>query len=275
MKIIATILGRNLTNFVRDRTRLIASLVMSLFFLFIFSFVMKSSMAGIAQPMNYLVTGVIIMTVFQTALNNSTDILNDISSGFMKEILVAPITRWQISLGQILSSATIAIVQGLIVMILSLFMGLKLDVVHFLEMFGVMAITGLTFGSIGLFLATLAKSSTAFQIMISVVVMPLTFLSGAYIPTTIMPAFLRPIIYVNPLTYVTAIFRFVAMQMERLPAAELVKAGVAYSVHGFTILPVYGLIVIAAIGAVFLALSVWKFNRADFSTVKTYHHHPN
>jgi ABC-2 type transport system permease protein len=58
MKAIGTILGRNLTNFVRDRTRLIASLVMSLFFLFVFSFVMKSAMGGIVQPMNYLIAGV-------------------------------------------------------------------------------------------------------------------------------------------------------------------------------------------------------------------------
>lgn len=272
MSAIATILGRNLTNFVRDRVRLVASVLMSLFFLFVFSFVMKSAMDGITQPMNYLVAGVIIMTVFQTALTNSTDILNDISSGFMKEILVAPISRWQIATGQILSSAIIAILQGLIVLVISLFMGLQLDVLHFIEMVGVMSLTGLTFGAMGLFLATLAKTSTAFQVMISIVVMPLTFLSGAYIPTTIMPAFLRPIIYFNPLTYVTAIFRFVAMRMENLSSAELVRAGVAYNVHGFTILPGLGVLVIAAIGLVFLALSVWKFTKADFSQVKAFRH---
>jgi ABC-2 type transport system permease protein len=272
MKAIANIFSRNMTNFVRDRVRLIASLVMSLFFLFVFSFVMKSSMGGLVQPMNYLVAGVIIMTVFQSALNNSMDILNDISSGFMKEILVAPISRWQISIGQVLSSSTIAIVQGLIVMVISLFMGLKLDVPHFLEMVGIMAVTGVTFGALGLFLATLAKSSTRFQVMITVIVMPLTFLSGAYIPTTVMPAFLRPVIYLNPLTYVTSIFRFVAMQMEHMTSAELVKVGVAYSIHGFTVLPVLGLVVIAVMGLVFLALCVWKFNKADFSTVKAFHH---
>lgn len=274
MKAIGTILSRNLTIFVRDRVRLIASLVMSMFFLFVFSFVMKSAMGSvIAQPMNYLVTGVIIMTVFQSALNNSMDILNDISSGFMKEILVAPISRWQISIGQILSSSVIAIVQGLIVLIVSLFMGLSLDLVHFLEIVGVMAVTGVTFGALGLFLATLAKSSSRFQVLITVIVMPLTFLSGAYIPTTAMPAFLQTVVYFNPLTYVTAVFRFVAMQMEHMSVAKLVKVGVAYSIHGFTIMPALGLVVIAAMGLLFLALSVWKFNKADFSTVKTFHNH--
>ncbi len=74
---------------------------------------MKSTATGIEQPMNYLISGIIIMTVFQSALNNSMNILEDISSGFMKEILVSPIPRWQISIGQILSSSVVALLQGL------------------------------------------------------------------------------------------------------------------------------------------------------------------
>lgn len=273
MNAISTILQRNLLNFVRDKTRLIFSLIMSLFFLFVFSFVMKSSMSSFAQPMNYLISGIIIMTVFQASLNNSTDILTDIASGFMKEIMVSPITRWQISIGQILSSSIIAVLQGLLISIISLFMGLRLDAAHFTEMIAVMAAAGITFSSIGLFLATLAKNSTTFQVMISVVVMPLTFLSGAYIPTTIMPKFLNAIIYINPLTYITAIFRYITLKMEALPASALVKDGVAFNVHGFTIMPGLGFLFIILIGVIFFGLCVYKFNKADFSTVKVYNHH--
>jgi ABC-2 type transport system permease protein len=136
-----------------------------------------------------------------------------------------------------------------------------------------MALAGVTFGAIGLFLATVARSSVRFQMIVTIIMMPLSFLSGALIPTTIMPSFLQPIVYLNPLTYITSAFRFVAMRMEQMPAAELVKVGVAYNVHGFTILPWMGLVVIAAMGLAFLALSVWKFSRADFSVVKTFHHH--
>ena len=272
MRGIVAILGRNLLNFTRDRMRFVFTLIMSAFFLFVFSFGMKSSMAGIRQPMNYLISGVIIMTVFQQTLNNSTEILNDIASGFMKEILVAPVPRWQISIGQILSASIIGVVQGLIVLVASLFLGLKLDIGHFLEMVGIMAVTGLTFGSIGLFLATVAKGSTAFQIMTAVLVMPLTFLSGAYIPTTIMPGFLRPVTYINPLTYVTSIFRYIAMKMEHLSVPELVNQGVAFNLPGFIITPGLGFCFIILMGAVFFGLCVRKFNRADFSTVKVFQH---
>jgi ABC-2 type transport system permease protein len=229
-------------------------------------------MASVAQPMNYLISGVIIMTVFQSALSNSTDILSDIESGFMKEIIVAPIKRWQISIGQVLSSSIIAIIQGIIISIISLFMGLQLDAPRFMEMLGIMAVAGVTFGSIGLFLASVARNAPAFQIITAIAVMPLTFLSGAYIPTTIMPAFLRPLIYINPLTYLTGIFRYITLGMSGAPAATLVQQGVAQSIGSFTILPYMGFFLIILIGAVFFALCVWKFNRADFSTVKVFKH---
>jgi ABC-2 type transport system permease protein len=272
MRGIMAIVSRNLLNFARDKMRLIFSLVMSLFFLFVFSFVMKGASAGIAQPMNYLITGVIIMTVFQQALNNSTEILNDLASGFMKEIIVSPIARWQISIGQVISSSIIAVAQGLIVFVVGLFMGLSLTPLACLEMVGIMIVTGFTFASLGLFLATLARNSSAFQILTTVVVMPLTFLSGAYIPTTVMPKFLSAIVYLNPLTYVTSVFRFVTMGMGNLPVSALVKSGVAFDILGFIVTPVLGFFFIIAIGLAFFMLCVSKFNSADFSTVKVFRH---
>jgi ABC-2 type transport system permease protein len=273
MRAIKAILVRNLTNFTRDKLKFFFTIFMSVVLLFIFSFVMKSTATGLEQPMNYLISGIIIMTVFQSALNNSMNILEDISSGFMKEILVSPIPRWQISIGQILSSSVVALLQGLIIIIMGLFMGLNTDSLHFIEMLGVMILVGITFSSIGLYLATLTKSSTNFQLMISIVVMPLTFLSGAYIPTTVMPGFLRPIVYINPLTYTTSIFRYITLKMEGLSSAELVKAGVAFDIHGFIITPYIGLLIILTICTIFFILCVSQFNNADFSRVKVYKRH--
>lgn len=268
MNVVGAILQKNLLNFIRDKGRLLGSIIMALFFLFIFSFVMKSSMSGLEQPMNYLISGVIIMTVFQTSLNNSTDILSDIASGYMKEVLVSPISRAQISIGHILSGSIIAVLQGLLITVLSLFMGFHLDILHLLQMIAVMAAAGLTFGSIGLFLATISRNSSSFQIVSTMIMMPFTFLSGAYIPTTIMPKFLAPLVYINPLTYLTAIFRFISLKMEGVSQSELIKEGVAYDIHGFVITPIIGLLIIIIMGVIFFLLCVDKFNKADFSNVK-------
>ena len=273
MRAIMAILKRNLTNFVRDKLKLIFTIFMSIFFLFIFSFVMKGATEGIDNPMNYLISGIIIMQVFQTALANSTNILEDIAMGVMKEIIVSPISRWQISIGQVLSSTVIAVAQSLIVILIGLFMGLRINIFQFIEMLGVMVAVGATFSSLGLYVATLAKSSTTFQVMINVVMLPFTFLSGAYIPTTSMPKILLPFVYINPLTYTTAIFRFITLKMGSMSSAALVKAGVAFNVNGFIIMPYMGLIIILTMGLLFFTLCVKQFNKSDFSNVKVFDPH--
>jgi ABC-2 type transport system permease protein len=270
MRTIAAILQRNLLTFTRDRMRLFFSLFMSVIFLFIFSFVMQSGAAGLDHPMNYLISGVIIMTVFQSALNNSMNILEDISSGFMKEILVAPIARWQIAIGQVLSSAVIAVLQGLIILIIGFFLGLHFGALQFILIIGLMSLVGITFSSIGLYLAALAKNSTTFQLLITIVSLPLTFLSGAYIPTMLIPKILYPVVYLNPLTYATSAFRYVSLNMNGQPLSALVKSGVAFDVHGFIITPYLGAIIVTVIGAVFFVLCVNQFNSADFSRVKVF-----
>ena len=242
MRAIKAILIRNLTGFTRDKLKFIFTLLMSFFFLFIFSFAVKSGKTGLNQPINYLLAGIIIMTVFQTALNNSMGIIEDIASGFMKEVIVAPIARWHISIGQVLSSMIIAVMQGIIVLFAGFFMGLKLDLLHTIGMLGTMLLVGFTFSCIGLFLATLTKSSGTFQIMVTVIVLPLTLLSGALVPTTVMPEFLKPLFFFNPLTYTTSIFRFIALHMENLPLSELINQGVAFKLGNLIITPMISLL---------------------------------
>jgi ABC-2 type transport system permease protein len=267
---IKAILSRNLLKLGRDKLRLFMNLFMSGLFLFIFSFVMKSAAPGIEHPMNYLISGIIIMTVFQSSLNNSMNILEDISSGFMKEILVAPISRWQIAIGHVLSSTVVSVIQGLIVIVIGLFMGFNIDFLHTVAMIVLMFFVGLTFSSLGLFLATITKESSNFQVVVMIVTFPLTFLSGALIPTMALPNFLMPIVYVNPLTYAAATFRFVSLQMESLPTSAVVKAGVAFSINGFIITPLLSTLIILIMCVIFLALCVNRFNSADFSKIKIF-----
>jgi ABC-2 type transport system permease protein len=222
--------------------------------------------------MNYLISGIIIMTVFQTSLNNSMNILEDIANGFMKEILVAPITRWQIAIGHVISAAIVSVLQGLIIVIIGLFIGLRLDFLHGIMMIILMCLVGLTFSSLGLYFATIAKESTNFQLLISIVTFPLTFLSGAYIPTMAIPKILLPIVYINPLTYTTSAFRFIVLHMENLSSPELIKSGVSFNLNGFIITPVMSAFLIVVLGISFFALCVNRFNKADFSRIKIFKH---
>jgi len=269
---IKAILLRNLLKLQRDKMKLFMNLFMSGLFLFIFSFIMKSAAPGMDHPMNYLISGIIIMTVFQSALSNSMNILEDITSGVMKEILVAPITRWQIAIGHVLSATVVSVIQGLIIVIIGMFMGLTLSFLSTIAMVGLMLLVGLTFSTLGLYLATLSKESSNFQLLIAIVSFPLTFLSGAYIPTMALPKILLPLVYLNPLTYTTAAFRFITLHMEGTPVSGLVKAGVAFDINGFIITPLLSFLFIGVLCAVFFVLCVNRFNSADFSRVKIFKH---
>ncbi len=268
MNPITAILQRNLLNYVRSKGRVFGALFMSVFMLVMFSFLMKSSMSGVDTPISYLISGVIIMSVFQVSVNNSSDILSDISCGYMKEVLVAPIARTQISMGHILSGAVVAALQGVVTMIVGIVLGLRVGVLQILLLVAVMLISAMTFSAIGLFLATVSRNSPAFQTLSSMIMMPLTFVSGAYIPTTVMPGFLLPIVYLNPLTYTTSIFRYIALGAHTLTVEELVEQGIAFSIGGFVITPLMGLAITILIGVFFFVLCVRKFNRANFSTIK-------
>lgn len=270
---VATIVVRNLLRFSRDRMRLFMTLFMSGLFLFVFSFVARSAGAGIDRPMNYLVAGVVVMTVFQTALNGSMSILEDVAGGFMKEILVAPVARWEIALGQILSSMAIAVSQGLVVLAIGFLLGLRVDLAHGLAMVALLCLVAATFGAMGLYLATVAKESANFQLLVVLVSFPLTFLSGAYIPSTVLPKAVLPVVYLNPLTYTTSAFRFLVLHMEHASSDELVRAGVAFPIGGHVVGPAAGVAMIVAMGALFLFLSVRRFSDADFSRVKVFRRH--
>lgn len=268
MNPITAIVQRNLLNYIRSKGRVFGSLFMSMFMLVMFSFLMKSSMSELDAPLPYLISGVIIMSVFQVSVNNSSDILSDISCGYMKEVLVAPIARTQISMGHILSGAIVATLQGVVTMNCGIVLGLRVSVLHILLLASVMLVSAMAFSAIGLFLATVSRNSPAFQTLSSMIMMPLTFVSGAYIPTTIIPGFLLPIVYLNPLTYTTSIFRYIALGAYTLTTEELVEQGMAFSIGGFVITPLMGLAITVLIGAFFFVLCVRKFNRADFSTIK-------
>jgi len=95
--------------------------------------------------------------------------------------------------------------------------------------------------------------------------MPLTFLSGAYIPLSMLPGTLKYVAYINPMTYATAFFRMIVLEKTNLLTADLVKEGLAIDINGFVVTPVMSFAVILIIGLVFLLLSTISFVKTDFS----------
>lgn len=255
---------RGLKAFVRNRTGLIFSLIFPFFFVFVFSSIFKTNY--IENPVAYMLSGVIITTVFESALNLASTTVDDMVSGFMKEVLVSPAKRVSVAMGQMLSAATVATLQGLLILVVGLFIGIKFTSWKTpLYILLAMICIGIVFSGVGLFMATKVRNGQTFQIIKTTVTMPLAFLSGAYIPLSMLPASLQFVAYLNPMTYATAFFRMVALEKTGLSIAELLNEGLVVSINGFVITPFLTFIIIVSIGLVFLLLATSSFIKTDFS----------
>lgn len=257
---------RGLKAFVRNKTGLIFSLIFPFFFVYVFGAVFKNDF--IENPIAYMLSGVIITTVFESSLNLASSTVDDMVSGFMKEVLVSPAKRIAVAMGQLLSAATVSTLQGILILVIGLFIGIKFTSwTTPLYILIAMISVGLVFSGVGLFLATKVRNGQTFQIVKTAVTMPLTFLSGAYIPLTMLPNSLKLIAYINPMTYATAFFRMIVLEKTDLSTAELVKEGLAIDINGFIVTPIMSFAIIMAIGLVFLILSTNSFVKTDFSRV--------
>lgn len=255
---------RGLKAFIRNKTGLIFSLVFPFFFVYVFGAIFKNDF--IENPIAYMLSGVIITTVFEGSLNLASSTVDDMVSGFMKEVLVSPAKRIAVAMGQLLSAATVSTIQGLLILIIGLFIGIKFTTwITPLYILISMISIGLVFSGVGLFMATKVRNGQTFQIIKTAVTMPLTFLSGAYIPLSMLPGTLKYVAYINPMTYATAFFRMIVLEKTDLSTAELVQEELAISINGFIVTPFMSFVIILSIGLVFLLLSTLSFVKTDFS----------
>ena len=257
---------RGLKSFIRNKPALIFSVLIPFFFIYVFGAIFKNDF--IENPVAYMLSGVIIVNVFESALTISSSTVDDMVSGFMKEVLVSPVQRVSVAAGQILTAATVSTLQGVLILVIGMFIGIKfttwLTPVYVLLS---MICVGLVFSGVGLFLSTIIKSGQTFQIVKTAIVLPLTFISGAYLPLSILPSGLKYFAYINPMTYATAFFRMVVLEKTNLTPQQLVKEGLAIDINGFVVTPFLSFTIIIVIGLIFLTLSTLSFIHTDFSKI--------
>lgn len=267
MRTIKTIWYRELLNYIRDRARIVSSLVMSFTMLFVFTFALgefDTSVLGV-EPIQYLLPGIIATTTFMTSLSNALSVVEDKSGGFMKEFLVSPASRTSIALGKILGSATSAFIQGIIILIASPLFGMKYDFYMLLGLLGGMVTISLSISAIGLFIASSVKSTMGFQMIVQMLMMPMMFLSGAYVPVSLLPNWLHFIVYINPVTYAVSAFRHIALDTSNVPEPVLEQMGLILRIGDLQIKPLLSICIIIAFGTIFLLLAVRAFKNVSIT----------
>ena len=205
MDIVYTIWLRSMKRYIRSRSRIVGSLGMPMFFLLILGFGLNSvvSIPGASHGYTeFIIPGIVAMSILFTSVFSGIQIIWDRQFGFLKETLVAPVSRLEIMLGQTLGGATTSFIQGTIILTLSLFIGLNLsNIPGFIIAFVFMALIGITFTAMGIAIASRMEDMHGFQLIMNFVIFPIFGLSGALFPIDTLPAWLKSLTLLDPLTY--------------------------------------------------------------------------
>jgi ABC-2 type transport system permease protein len=194
---------REVKVFLRERSRIVSSVVNPLIWLVAFGGGLGSAISfGGVQYQAFIFPGVLMMTVLFTSIFFGLYIVWDKKLDFFKEVMVAPLNRSTLFLGKMLGGCTDALIQGGILLVLGVFFGVQYTIyaVAVLVLFLIFIAAGIT--SVGLAIGSQMSSFEGFGLIQSFVVMPLFFLSGALYPLNNLPTWLQTITYVNPLTYI-------------------------------------------------------------------------
>lgn len=195
---------RQLKRYFRSRSRIVGSLGQPVLFLVAlgFGFGPIFQKAGGGNYMIFLSPGIIAQGILFTAIFSGIELIWDRQFGFLKETLVAPVSRLEIMVGRTLGGATIATMQGIIVLLLSFLVGFR---VHNLWMLPsaifLMFLIALLFTALGTAIASVLEDFQGFQLIMNFLVMPLFFLSGALFPLQSAPPVLQAISQINPLSF--------------------------------------------------------------------------
>jgi len=195
---------RQLKRYFRTRIRILSSLGQPVLFLVSlgFGFGPLYQRAGAGNYLQYLVPGVIAMGVLFPSVFSGIEIIWDRQFGFLKETLVAPVLRFQIVLGRTLGGATTALIQGTIVLVICSIAGFRVENFLLLPVaFGFMFLIALLGNSIGTAIGSVLDDVQGFQLIMNFLVTPLFFFSNALFPVDGLPAPLKLLVHLNPLSY--------------------------------------------------------------------------
>ncbi|MEC4682425.1 MAG: ABC transporter permease [Nitrospirota bacterium] len=206
---IYTLWLRDVIRLWRDRIRLVGSFIQPLLFLFILGGGLSPRLGSISQGVNggslgyqaFLFPGIVGMSVLFTASFAGVAIVWDREVGFLKEVLVAPLSRTAVVIGKILGGATNSVLQGGMILVLYPLFHLRPSSLQLVSAFFVMLLIGLTQTAVGILLGVRMTSSQGFMVLMNFIILPLFFLSGALYPLDRLPHWLSIASRLDPMTY--------------------------------------------------------------------------
>ena len=203
---------RDLIRHLRDRVRLLGSISRPILWLLVMGTGLRAAfnIQGITYT-HFIFPGIIAMNLIFAAMQSTISIIWDREFGFLKEILVAPISRTSIVLGKTLSGSTIAFIEGVIVLVFVPLIKINIPMRHLILLLPLMFFVAFVCTTVGIVIAARMTSFEGFGVISNFVIMPMFFLSGAMFPIDNLPHWISFVVRINPLTYGVDLLRRVTL----------------------------------------------------------------
>ena len=239
--------------------RMVTSLAFPLLFLVVFGSGLSGAMGMLAPGVDFskfIFPGIIGMTVLITSFMSGVSVVWDREFGFLKEVLVAPISRVAVAAGKTLGGATIALIQGTIILAFAPLFGITFPLEILPRLLPVMFLVACALSAMGIFLASRIKSMEAHQAVMQLLMFPMVFLSGVFFPVNNLPPWMNILVKINPATYGIDSIRQLVLGVQ--PTTSL-----GITVLGHTMSIGEDLMVVAAFGLVMVVLAMWSFGTQE------------
>jgi ABC-2 type transport system permease protein len=248
---------REMIRFIRMPSRIITGLAQPLLFLFVLGAGIEPLIGdrapGGVDYQEFIFPGVIAMSVLFSSLFSAISIVWDREFGFLREMLVAPVSRASLVLGKAVGGGSIAVVQGLILLLAAPLIGVSLNPLEFVEMFGLLLLLAFALNAFGIVIASRMQRMEGFQMVMTLVVNPMLFLSGAIFPLTGLPKWLAVATRLNPATYGVDPIRRVMLGSDAAPLT-----------WGDWVVPIaLEVLIVFTFGVTMLAIAVQSFRKTD------------
>lgn len=220
-KILYAMLYRQVKRYFRARSRLLGTIVNPLMFFLFLGMGFSASMRGLSANLGvdylaFLAPGIVVMTTFTSSFIGGISVIWDREFGFLKEVLVAPASRTYAIIGRALGDSLTSTLQAALISLL-IYAVAPLSLVGILPALAICFLTSLAFNNLGIAIASRMRSPEGFQLIANIFTFPLIFLSGAFYPIDNLPSFVRPLFYLNPLTYSVDLTRYLMVGMSSIP----------------------------------------------------------
>jgi len=258
------VLKREAIRFASDPLRAVVSVLQPLLFLFVLGSGLGAlvKFGGHVNLRTFLYPGAAAMSVLFTALFSAGSIVWDREFGFLREMLVAPVSRTSIVVGKCLGGALVASVQGVLMICTSGLAGVPYDPALMFTVLGELLLLALTVTAFGMLVAARIQQFQSFMAVTQMLVMPLFFLSGAMYPLSGLPAWLRVLTRVDPLTYaVDPIRKAVFAHLQRVPPVLEARLVPGVTWNGWHVPTGLELGVVAAMAMAFVVVAALEFRR--------------